>query len=85
MAAGASVEDAHRFLDLLASLLSPVDVHFLWRPLLRDAEDEMVLEAAINGGADALVSFERATFVEAANSFGLALMTPAQVLGKLPP
>jgi hypothetical protein len=31
--------------------------HFLWLPQLRDAGDEMVLEAAVNGRADAQVSF----------------------------
>ena len=35
---------------------------FLWRPKLRDPSDEMVLEAAINGSADALVTFNRRDF-----------------------
>lgn len=82
-AAGASRADAEGFLDALAQLARPVEVHFLWRPQLSDAEDEMVLEAAINGGAEAIVTFERGTFDQAANNFGIAVMTPPDVLAKL--
>jgi predicted nucleic acid-binding protein len=41
----------------LAALIEPVEVHFQWRPQSRDPNDEMVLEAAINGQADALVNY----------------------------
>jgi predicted nucleic acid-binding protein len=82
-AAGASVSDMERFLDALASLVTPVEVHFLWRPQLADPEDEMVLEAAVNGGAEAIASFERQTFLAATLSFGIAVMTPAEILAKL--
>ncbi|MGA3195174.1 MAG: putative toxin-antitoxin system toxin component, PIN family, partial [Terriglobales bacterium] len=37
------------FLAELAALIEPVDVHFQWRPQSKDPNDEMVLEAAING------------------------------------
>jgi putative PIN family toxin of toxin-antitoxin system len=35
----------------LAASVEPVTSHFLWRPQLRDPNDEMVLEAAVNGSA----------------------------------
>lgn len=82
-AAGASIAEADAFLDVLAAILTPVDVHYLWRPQLTDAEDEMVLEAAINGGAEALVTFERATFLAAARSFGVEVVTPAEILARI--
>jgi putative PIN family toxin of toxin-antitoxin system len=82
-AAGATQADADGFLDALAEILTPVEVHFLWRPQLSDAEDEMVLEAAINGGAEAIVTFETATFDRAANSFGIAVVTPPEVLARM--
>ena len=40
----------------LAALVEPVEVHFVWRPQVRDPNDEMVLEAAMNGQADALIT-----------------------------
>jgi predicted nucleic acid-binding protein len=33
-------------------MAEPVPTHFLWRPQLRDPNDEVVLEAAVNGRAD---------------------------------
>ncbi len=35
--------------------MQPVEVHFLWRPQLRDPADELVLEAAVNASARACV------------------------------
>ena len=58
----------------------PVTLHYLWRPQLRDAKDEMVLETAVNGRADYLVTFNTQDFKPAAPRFGLKLATPAQWL-----
>ncbi|WP_331251150.1 PIN domain-containing protein [Rhizorhabdus dicambivorans] len=46
---GLSLQDVNELLDELAALVEPVEVHLLWRPQLRDPDDEMVLEAAITG------------------------------------
>jgi hypothetical protein len=43
--------EAEIALDVLAAVVEPVESHFLWRPRLRDADDDMVLEAAANGRA----------------------------------
>ena len=50
----------------------------LWRPQLRDPTDEMVLEAAINGVADALVSFNQREFGDALEKFGIAVVAPQE-------
>ena len=55
---------------------SPVETHFMWRPQLRDPADELVLEAAINGQAAALVTFNRRDFGAAPARFGIDLLTP---------
>jgi hypothetical protein len=49
--------DAEIALDVLAAVAEPVESHFLWRPRLRDANDDMVLEAAVNGHVDAIATF----------------------------
>jgi putative PIN family toxin of toxin-antitoxin system len=69
-------------LDQLASIIEPVEFHFLWRPQLDDPDDEMVLETAINGRADAIVTFNRRHFA-AASEFGIAVRRPAEILGEL--
>lgn len=64
------------FLDALCLHVEPVHLHYLWRPRTRDAADEMVLETALNGRADALVSLNTADFSKAARRFRLSLLTP---------
>lgn len=64
------------FLDALCLHVEPVHLHYLWRQQTRDAADEMVLETALNGRADALVSLNTADFSKAARRFRLSLLTP---------
>lgn len=80
LATGLSEEDVRRFLAAFASAAEGVEVHFRWRPQLRDPADELVLEAAVNGRADALVTHNVADFRDAAPRFGLRILTPAQLL-----
>ena len=58
----ASPERVDRFLDLLSAVGQPLDTAFLWRPMLRDPDDEMVLEAAVAGRVDLLLTFNRRDF-----------------------
>jgi len=71
------------FLAAFASAATGVEVHFQWRPQLRDPADEMVLEAAINGRADALATHNVADFAGAAPRFGLRVVTPGDLLKEL--
>ena len=70
-------------LDAWATHVVPVELQFTWRPQLRDPKDEMVLETALNGRADALVTFNRADFEEAAQRFRLPLWRPQDLLARL--
>jgi putative PIN family toxin of toxin-antitoxin system len=81
--AGATRADVENFLDVLAALVEPVEPHFLWRPRLRDADDEMVLEAAVNGRADAIVTFNARDYRPAVDQFGIELLTPGAALQRL--
>jgi predicted nucleic acid-binding protein len=75
--------DVAAALNALASIVVPVEVHYLWRPQVQDPDDDMVFDAAVNGRADAIVTFETATFAEAAPRFGLRVMTPAEILNSI--
>lgn len=77
------LEDIDRFLAALASACEPVTVHFRWRPQLRDAGDEMVLEAAVNGRADALVTHNVRDFMPTAERFGLRVSRPGELLAEI--
>ena len=80
---GLTLRDADLLLAELAALIEPVEVHLLWRPQLRDANDEMVLEAAINGRADALVTHNVRDFRAATPLFGIRLARPIDMLKEL--
>lgn len=82
LASGMSEADIRGFLAALASAAEPVDVHFQWRPQLGDAGDEMVLEAAINGGAKVLVTHNLVDFAPAAR-FGIRVVRPNVLLKEL--
>ena len=72
-----------RFLTDIASVIEPVGLHFLWRPQLADPKDEMVLEAAVNGGAEALVTHNVRHFREVADRFGINIATPRDILERM--
>ncbi len=80
---GLSPGEVDEFLRELAALVEPVEVHYRWRPQLRDPNDEMVLETAIHGGADALVTFNLADFADAGARFDIAIVRPADLLRSL--
>ncbi len=83
LAAGLDQHSVAIFLDYLADLVVPVEPWFLWRPQLRDPGDELVLEAAVNGTVDALVTFNRKHFRPAANTFDLDVVLPGEALRRL--
>jgi putative PIN family toxin of toxin-antitoxin system len=80
LAAGLSETEIEAFLDGLVFLAEPVETHYRWRPQLRDPGDEMVLEAAVNGRARAIVTFNRRDFGAAPANFGIEVLSPAEAL-----
>ena len=83
LAHGLSSEQIDEFLAELAALIEPVELHFQWRPQTPDPNDEMVLETAINGRANALVTYNVADFAVAAKRFKISVLSPAGLLKKL--
>ncbi len=81
---GVSEDDVETIVTALCAVAEPVASRFLWRPQLHDPADEMVLEAAVNGMADALVTFNRRDFGLAPARFGIALLSPREASRKLP-
>lgn len=83
LAHGLGLKDIDRFLAALASACEAVEVSFQWRPQLTDANDEMVLEAAVNGRAQALVTHNVRDFAKSAARFGLRVLRPGELLKEL--
>ena len=80
---GLSENEVDAIVTALCAVAEPVATRFLWRPQLHDPADEMVLDTAINGTADALVTFNRQDFGQAPARFGIALLSPQDVLRRL--
>ena len=81
--AGLDESEVGVIISALCAVGEPVRSRFLWRPQLRDPADEMVLEAAIDGGAAAVVTFNRRDFGDAADRFGIQLLSPQQALRRM--
>ena len=83
MAAELNQEQALVFVNGLTVLIEPVKTHFLWRPFLRDPNDEMVLEVAVNGQADAIVTFNVRDYGNVPDMFNIAVINPADALRRV--
>jgi putative PIN family toxin of toxin-antitoxin system len=82
-AAGLTAEEIGVILDALIKVGKPVRFSFHWRPCLSDPDDEMVLETAVNGAANLLVTFNRRHFAPAAGQFNLTLASPGEALTRI--
>jgi predicted nucleic acid-binding protein len=79
-----SEADVAGFLAALAAAAEPVEISFRWRPQLRDPADELMLEAAVNGRAAALVTHNLADFSAVAPRFAVRVLTPSLLMRELP-
>jgi predicted nucleic acid-binding protein len=70
-------------LDAVVAIAEPIRLSFLWRPILRDPDDDMVLEVAINGGAEAVVTLNRRDFTPEAERFGVEILSPGEAFERV--
>jgi len=81
-AAGLQVADVVELLNAVAAIGEPVVPNFRWRPMLRDPNDDMVFEVALNGQADMVVTFNKSDF-EQLSFWNLRIASPGEALRKL--
>jgi len=78
-ASGRSAAEVAHIVNMLEAIAEPVYVQIRHRPLSQDESDDCVLDVAINGGAEAIVTYNTRHFSRAAARFGLRVLTPAQL------
>lgn len=84
-ASGLTREVIGSILDAVAATAEPARLAFLWRPAVRDADDDMVLETAASGQAEAIVTFNKRDFEMVAERFGVEVLSPGEALQRLEP
>lgn len=76
---GSSASDAEGFVRYLASQSHLQRIHFLWRPFLADADDDMVLELALAADCECIITHNSADF-RGAQQLGVNVVTPREFL-----
>ena len=76
---GLTHEEIDTVLDFICRVAHHRQIFFLWRPFLRDAKDDMVLEVAVEAGCAYIVTFNLRDFV-GVEQFGLRAITPGHFL-----
>ena len=77
-----SEADVRDFLDYLCSVGRHQAVHYLWRPYLRDAKDDLFLEVAVAGNCDAIITYNLRDFA-GADKFRVRILTPGDFLQRI--
>ena len=81
-----SKEEISKLIDSLCSLGTPHEIHFLWRPTLRDPQDEFILELAVTAQCDFIITYNIKDF-DGIDKFGIQVISPKhflQIIGEIP-
>lgn len=76
---GLGPRDVGDVVDYLCAIAMHQEVYYLWRLVLRDSSDDLVLEVAVAGGAKCIVTHNLKDFGRAAD-FGICALPPADFL-----
>ena len=82
-ASALSKREIVELIEAMEAFAEPVEVVMKTRPLSPDPSDDMVLDVAINGRAEALVTNNTKHFAGAGKRFGISVLSPAELLEKM--
>ena len=71
-----------QFLDYLCLVANWHEVYFLWRPILKDPEDDMVLELAVRAGCKYIITYNKNDF-SGIEKFGIKPATAKEFLQQI--
>jgi predicted nucleic acid-binding protein len=78
-----SERETLELIEAVEAFAEPVEVVGKTRPLSPDPDDDMILDLAINGRAEALVTRNKKHFAAAGKRFGIPVLSPAELLEKM--
>jgi predicted nucleic acid-binding protein len=83
MASALSEREVLELIEALEAFAEPVEVISKTRPLSPDPNDDMVLDLAMNGRAEAVVTYNTRHFMAVGAQVGISILTPAQFLQEM--
>jgi|GEM_PF-79420 len=81
-ALGLDTQDVDAIIDYLCSAAHLQEVHYLWRPVLKNVLDDHVLELAVAAESKVIVTYNAKSFAEASR-FGIEVLTPPEYLQRI--
>lgn len=82
-ASALSKREMLELIEALEAFAEAVEIVHKNRPLSTDPNDDMVLDVAINGHAEALVTNNTKHFAESGKRFGIPVVSPAELISKM--
>lgn len=76
-----SAEEVGDILDYLVSIAEAHKIYYLWRPILKDVKDDMVLELAVAANS-MIITYNKSDF-QSAETFNIAVLNPKELLNML--
>ena len=77
-----TLADINDFVDYLCMIGKKTNIHYLWRPFLKDPCDDHVLELALASQSDYIVTFNKKDFKNL-DEYGIQVVTPGEFINIL--
>jgi putative PIN family toxin of toxin-antitoxin system len=77
-----TLSDIRDIIDYLCKSAEYAKIFYLWRPFLKDPDDDMLLELAVSAGCDVIVTYNKKDF-KGAEQFGIRIMTAKEFLQEI--
>lgn len=74
-----SARDIDNILDYICAVSVQRKIYYLWRPFLKDPNDDLILELAVSANCDYILTYNRSHF-KGIEQFGLTALTPKEFL-----
>ena len=82
LVSGLTEGEINAILDYVLSKSSIRKIFYLWRPVLKDPKDDLVLEVAVESQSDFIITFNKKDF-KGAETFGLKVVTPQEFMSEI--
>ena len=77
-----SIDEIEDIIDYLCSISEHKEIFYLWRPFLKDPDDDMLLELAVSAACNVIVTYNKNDF-KGIDKFGIQVMTAKEFLEEI--